>query len=1313
MQNEVIQSSKSKIKKEQINPKKEISIINPLLSNQSEMTKHRSQELLSQHSPKNTSNTSNPTSSNNSKKNTFLGNSIKQIANYSGVKNKNMKKSCNLNSQLNEIKKYNNTQNEEKEKIIRSEKSIIYYNDDKFEIDRNNGKNKINNKNININTQKNENDKNIEKIKNIKKNALDNILYESDSFHDIDSMEEDIHSKGNKIKSANTNIDMKLNNINNINFEDDNKKKSNKAVNKNYIKNKTTNLKNKKELKESKNNKEIKENKQNEQENKKKEINNELNNQDDLYDELMTKENEFDNPKNIQINNIQNKRFPALSINPFAVKSKHLDKIDKNNERKPSSSKNVYEKIIINHHIKSSTFGTNNKSSTTNPNSSNLSGIVDILNINNNSSSKKENNNICNSNSDIDKNYRNLLLLAKSGDRPKFLELFNKINTLPKDLLDLNYHDENGNTALHYSSDEGNLKIVEILLNANCDTNIKNNEKETPLLLASKRGYFDISKKLIEHGALINIYNSEKNTPFHYACMHNYEELVKYFLTKSPQIKVKNIYGKTPIDLTTNKEIKDLIKQYLNVNEKKFISDSNLIDLSKKNKNFDNKSLNRSNHSPLKNSGNINIIDIDKNKFNKNKSSISPLIKSPRNPMNNNKKGEFNSIPEPFDINIKKTHTLTKNLILKESSSINLENIKNKELNTFNIKNSQNKIINKTNTNSIFKKNELKNSKKIKEKDNIKNPIINYNDKNKNESNINKNKNNCLINGLKKTKTVEMFNSSLVDNKDKINKTNLYNSLRKGYIALNESRMNNSNIYDNENNHYRMNLSINSTHHEKIEKKKSKNKSVNKEIKEMNITRNNNIKKKSKFYDNKKKLLLDSIDLSNKNLIHLNKTDENIKNIPKNKKNTLKKQVSINNKDSNKNIAKIVDTEKIITRSKANTMYRKGNQSKTKKNDNSIINNCNISKISCNQNKNNIMFDKINKSNIIDQTLADNMNNKLNLNSIEEEKISPSNFVCLAQLGKGSFGEVYLVQKINTKEKFAMKVLRKERVMGQNLLKYAIAERNVLSLSHHPFIVKLNYAFQTSTKLFLVLEYCPNGDLSKHLLIEKRFSEQRAKFYLCEILLALEDLHKRNIIFRDLKPDNVVLDEQGHCKLTDFGLSKEGVIENAYAQSFCGSIAYLAPEMLKKKGHGKAVDWYLLGVLFYEMLVGITPFFTTKKEEIFHNIEFGELKIPDFVSTEAAGLLRELLEKNPNKRLGGGPKDAQEIKQHPYFKDVDWDKVYNKKLKPPIFMNYMNKMVHLFHRPRLFANDDLLNNNSDKSNSNILKNWSFINNEEM
>ena len=333
--------------------------------------------------------------------------------------------------------------------------------------------------------------------------------------------------------------------------------------------------------------------------------------------------------------------------------------------------------------------------------------------------------------------------------------------------------------------------------------------------------------------------------------------------------------------------------------------------------------------------------------------------------------------------------------------------------------------------------------------------------------------------------------------------------------------------------------------------------------------------------------------------------------------------------------------------------------------------------------------------------------------SLSMEKISPTNFICLAQLGKGSFGEVYLVKKLNTEEKYAMKVLSKDRIMSQNLLKYAIAERNVLSTSNHPFIVKLSYAFQTSSRLFLVIEYCPNGDLSRHLVFEKRFKEERAKFYLCEVLLALEDLHKRDIIFRDLKPDNVVLDKDGHCKLTDFGLSKEGVGRDIYAQSFCGSIAYLAPEMLKKKGHTKAVDWYLLGVLFYEMLVGVTPYFTTRKEEIFYNIEFGDLKIPNFVSKEAAELLLRLLERNPAKRLGGGGRDALEIKEHPYFKDVDWKKIYEKKIKPPFFMNYMDKTIKFYHKPKLFANDEFLNKTENgKQVSNILKGWSFINPNE-
>jgi serine/threonine protein kinase len=209
------------------------------------------------------------------------------------------------------------------------------------------------------------------------------------------------------------------------------------------------------------------------------------------------------------------------------------------------------------------------------------------------------------------------------------------------------------------------------------------------------------------------------------------------------------------------------------------------------------------------------------------------------------------------------------------------------------------------------------------------------------------------------------------------------------------------------------------------------------------------------------------------------------------------------------------------------------------------------------------------------------------------------------------------------------------------------------------------------------------------------------------VLLALENLHKRNIIFRDLKPDNVVLDEEGHCKLTDFGLSKEGVSDFQAAKSFCGSIAYLAPEMIKKQGHGKSVDWYLLGVLFYEMIVGITPYFSNNKEQIFFNIENAELRIPQFVSKDAGNLLRKLLEKDPLKRIGSSDKDAEEIKEDPYFKDINWDDVYNKKNEPPTINNYTIRAIHYFKRPKKFINND-----NDNLKSNFLEEWSFVDEAE-
>lgn len=177
-----------------------------------------------------------------------------------------------------------------------------------------------------------------------------------------------------------------------------------------------------------------------------------------------------------------------------------------------------------------------------------------------------------------------------------------------------------------------------------------------------------------------------------------------------------------------------------------------------------------------------------------------------------------------------------------------------------------------------------------------------------------------------------------------------------------------------------------------------------------------------------------------------------------------------------------------------------------------------------------------------------------------------------------------------------MKVLSKTRLMQNNYIRYALTERNVLSNASNNFIVKLCYAFQTDTKLYLVLEYCPGGDLGKLLRRQGKLDEATAKIYTAEILLAIQYLHKREIIFRDLKPDNIVLDASGHCKLTDFGLSKEGIYDNISAKSFCGSLAYLAPEMLAANGHGKSVDWYLLGVLLYEMLVGKTPYYSTNKD---------------------------------------------------------------------------------------------------------------------
>jgi serine/threonine protein kinase len=280
-----------------------------------------------------------------------------------------------------------------------------------------------------------------------------------------------------------------------------------------------------------------------------------------------------------------------------------------------------------------------------------------------------------------------------------------------------------------------------------------------------------------------------------------------------------------------------------------------------------------------------------------------------------------------------------------------------------------------------------------------------------------------------------------------------------------------------------------------------------------------------------------------------------------------------------------------------------------------------------------------------------------------------TDYELLGMLGEGSFGEVYLVREIHSGQKFALKSMKKGRVLEQKMTKYAFTERNVLCRVQSPFIVGLHSAFQNTDSLFLLLDYCPGGDLSYYLAQERRFSEHKARLYISELVLALEELHKNHIIYRDLKPSNIVLTAEGHIKLTDFGLAKEGVRDNNAARSFCGSMGYLAPEMLKKQGHGKAADWYMLGTLLYELLTGSIPFFSRDYNTFLRNMETGSLSFPmslssvtkDFLS---AVLPKQLLCKDPSLRLGSSG-DAEDIKAHPFFSSVSWQQVLNKELKPP------------------------------------------------
>ncbi|XP_040465568.1 ribosomal protein S6 kinase beta-2 isoform X4 [Falco naumanni] len=263
------------------------------------------------------------------------------------------------------------------------------------------------------------------------------------------------------------------------------------------------------------------------------------------------------------------------------------------------------------------------------------------------------------------------------------------------------------------------------------------------------------------------------------------------------------------------------------------------------------------------------------------------------------------------------------------------------------------------------------------------------------------------------------------------------------------------------------------------------------------------------------------------------------------------------------------------------------------------------------------------------------------------EHIGPHCFELLRVLGKGGYGKVFQVRKVqgtNTGKIFAMKVLKKAKIAcNAKDTAHTRAERNILEAVKHPFIVDLIYAFQTGGKLYLILECLSGGELFMQLEREGIFLEDTACFYLSEITLALGHLHSHGIIYRDLKPENIMLNSQGHIKLTDFGLCKESIHDGAVTHTFCGTIEYMAPEILVRSGHNRAVDWWSLGALMYDMLTGSPPFTAENRKKTIDKILKGKLVLPPYLTPDARDLLKKFLKRNPNQRVGGGPGDAADV----------------------------------------------------------------------
>ena len=949
--------------------------------------------------------------------------------------------------------------------------------------------------------------------------------------------------------------------------------------------------------------------------------------------------------------------------------------------------------------------------------------------------------------------------LAKKKETKIIIEKFMKNNLRlsqrnksknEKNNNNLNSKNEQNNTNDKYMNSNDPISKIKIH---------KTNQNQIKALM------FPINKFNHKIGAnLINI--NDKNEKIKSNSKTKFENIIKINNSANSKLINKQNFSPSPIGSKnisiSNTKYKNVINSTKNINLFQYNTSSKN---SNKNKKVFNIQPNNIYKSPLKTKKSKDTLNNNKKLLNTNYlgKRLNTIIKIEKNKLNTKNMSNSNN-------KVLKNKSKSKYEINKRNIINNIANFKN-NINNININYSQNTNFNSNNFQK--KKSKIKFNNYLEEKQKKNSKYLNKNSKQNidiNDNSISNNKKNqniqndtqqCMpshrtislpgfieINSNKKIldENKQSRNNNNKSNKSKLkNEKNSIHQKKKELTTKTKSDLNKAN--NTKNNYDKHNFNKNLSEFKIVND--NKNKSTNNFSKEkIKISLDKGTSHIGQIYtDEEENNLIEDLDeeihYSNKNnniLINDNGNNDD------NYGNTMIINEDNDIEEDFKHQINSIDINQSNRQSHKNDNYHKNNLPSYKEQINNTdfddMHNLEINEFYCkekninqNQNTNSNTNDKSHKENNNNTQTNDIENENDYFNNIDEmsdsnyssddennnqngvKKVGPSNFICLALLGQGSFGEVYLVQEKNTKNYFAMKVLDKKRIAKQNIFKYAMTERNVLSIINFPFIVKLNYAFQTKEKLFLLLDYCPGGDLSKQLQIQTRFSEDKAKFYICEITLALGELHKKDIIFRDLKPDNIVIDKEGHAMLTDFGLSREGVNEKHIAKSFCGSIAYLAPEMLNRKGHGKAVDWYLLGVCFYEMLVGIPPYFSNNKDQIFKNIEKAELFIPNFVSNKAQKFLRDLLKKDPENRLGS-KRDVEEIKEHPYMEGVDWDKVYKREyIPPPIIQKY--NYLHFFDIPKIFIDKNEINNqNQDVYNqilfndqgNNIYEGWSFVQN---